>query len=97
MHSLQQGLGWRPAEPAPPLPPVLDTLAASIQIMQVRITRSRMGGDPPEFTIAPRLSHLDVLDFHRAREAIEAGEQAAQDCVALLRGMGLCPEAPATG
>ena len=81
-----------------PLPPMLDTLATGIHIMQVRITRSRMSGDPPEFTIAPRLSHLALLDYHRAQEAIDAGEQAAQDCVALLRELGLCaspPESPA--
>ena len=88
----------RASAPAPsggPLPSMLDTLATGIHIMQVRITRSRMSGDPPEFTIAPRLSHLALLDYHRAREAIDAGEQAAQDCVALLRELGLCNGAPA--
>ena len=110
LQSLQQSLRRRPATspetaaasaraaPPPsawPLPSMLDTLATGIHIMQVRITRSRMSGDPPEFTIAPRLSHLALLDYHRAREAIDAGEQAAQDCVALLRELGLCNGAPA--
>ena len=102
LHALQNSLsGWRTAPPAPPepaegaaappppLPSMVDILTTSIHIMQVRITRSRMAGDPPEFTIAPRLAHLGLLDFHRAREAIEAGELAAQDCVAALRQLGL--------
>ncbi|HMN20005.1 MAG TPA: patatin-like phospholipase family protein [Ottowia sp.] len=104
LQNLQQSLGWRSAAAngeaaqgaaaAPSeLPSMLDTLATSIHIMQVRITRSRMSGDPPEFTIAPALSHLGVLDFHRAHEAIDAGAAAARDCVALLRESGLVPAA----
>ena len=83
-------------EPAPAtaprgLPSVLDVLASSIHVMQVRITRSRMAGDPPEATIAPRLAHLGLLDFHRAAEAIDAGRAAAAEVLPLLRARGLCP------
>ena len=57
-----------------PQPPALfDTLAASINIAQDRITRSRMAGDPPDVLIQPRLSHIGLLEFYRAHEAIEAG------------------------
>lgn len=58
-------------------PSLLDVLAASINIMQVRITRSRLAGEPADVLIAPRLAHLALLDFHRAREAIEEGGRAA--------------------
>jgi predicted acylesterase/phospholipase RssA len=58
-------------------------------IMQMRITRSRMAGDPPELVIAPRLSHLGLLDFHRAREAIDEGYEAAQAALPGLRHWGL--------
>ena len=101
LQNLQRTLGWggdgqaggAPASGAghEALPPVLDVLTTGIQIMQVRITRSRMSGDPPELTIAPRLSHLSLLDFHRAQEAIDAGAQAAQESVGQLRALGLCP------
>ena len=96
LQNLQRSLGWHRDEAAaqdatPPIPPVLEVLTSGIHIMQVRITRSRMSGDPPEFTIAPRLSHLSLLDFHRAHHAIEAGEQAAQESLGLLRELGLCP------
>lgn len=60
----------------PVFPSMLDVLTTSINIMQVRITRSRMAGDPPELMIAPRLGHLGLLDFHRAAEAIEEGRRA---------------------
>lgn len=57
---------------------MLDVLASSINIMQVRINRSRMAGEPPDVIIAPRLAHLGLLDFHRAKEAIEEGKQAVE-------------------
>src|SRR5690606_27074575 len=63
---------------SPRMPSVFDVLASSINIMQVRITRSRMAGDPPDVIISPRLAHLALLDFHRADIAIEAGQQAVQ-------------------
>jgi NTE family protein len=63
---------------APKMPSMLDVLASSINIMQVRINRSRMAGEPPDVIIAPRLAHLGLLDFHRAKEAIEEGKQAVE-------------------
>jgi NTE family protein len=63
------------------LPPMLDVLTSSINIMQVRITRSRMAGEPPDLIVAPRLANIGLLDFHRAKESIEAGKRAVE-CVA---------------
>ncbi len=54
-------------------PDLLDAIAASINITQDRITRSRMAGDPPEITLSPRLSSIGLLEFYRAKEAIEEG------------------------
>lgn len=62
----------------PKMPSMLDVLAASINIMQVRISRSRMAGEPPDFVVAPRLAHFGLLDFHRAKEAIEEGKRAVE-------------------
>lgn len=62
----------------PKMPSMLDVLAASINIMQVRISRSRMAGEPPDLVVAPRLAHFGLLDFHRAKEAIEEGKRAVE-------------------
>ncbi len=72
-------------EGAPKLPSILEVVANSINIMQVRVTRSRMAGDPPDAIVAPRLAHLGLLDFHRAKEAIEAGERAVEAALPGLR------------
>jgi NTE family protein len=62
----------------PKMPSMLDVLTTSINIMQVRISRSRMAGEPPDLVVAPRLAHFGLLDFHRAKEAIEEGKRAVE-------------------
>ena len=97
MQSLQHGLGalWPLGKDAPeaatepPLPSLLSVVSDSINVMQVRITRSRMAGDPPEAVVAPRLAHMALLDFHRAAEAIDAGRAAAQEVLPQLAQLGL--------
>jgi len=59
-----------------PRPSIYEVLAQSLNIMQVRITRSRMAGDPPELLVTPRLADFGLLDFDRAPEAIAEGERA---------------------
>ena len=54
-------------------PGFFDVVASSINIMQDRITRSRMAGDPPEVTLVPMLEDFALMDFHRAKEAIAEG------------------------
>jgi NTE family protein len=46
--------------------------------MQVRISRSRMSGDPPDVIVSPRLAGLGLLDFHRSKEAIAEGKRAME-------------------
>lgn len=81
LRSLQQNFGnLLPASlspSSPPLPSMLDVLASTINIMQVRITRSRMAGEPADVLITPRLAALGLMDFHMADTAIEEGRRAA--------------------
>ncbi|HUX63379.1 patatin-like phospholipase family protein [Sulfuricella sp.] len=59
-------------------PSMLEVLASSINIMQQRITRSRLAGDPADVLIAPRLAEFGLMEFHRAAVAIEAGSRATK-------------------
>ncbi|SEA97529.1 NTE family protein [Thiothrix caldifontis] len=61
------------SKPKEMTPGLMDALAASINIMQDKITRSRMAGDPPEILLMPQLEHIGLLEFHRAGEAIAEG------------------------
>lgn len=62
-------------------PGLIEVLAGSINIMQDRITRSRMAGDPPDIILSPRLSSLGLLEFDRGAVAIEEG----RSCVNRMR------------
>jgi NTE family protein len=78
---LQDNFGIAPPKRSldePAMPTLPEVLASSISIMQVRIARSRMAGDPPDLVVAPRLAHLHLLDFHRAEEAIVEGRRAVE-------------------
>lgn len=61
-----------------PDPGLFDVIAGSVGIMQDRITRSRMAGEPPDVHITPRLGHVGLMDFDRAAECIEEGRLVTQ-------------------
>jgi NTE family protein len=63
----------RQPEPEVAPPSMLETLMGSINIMQLRIARSRLAGEPPDVLLTPRLGHLGLLDYHRAEIAIAEG------------------------
>lgn len=68
-------LGWNPT---PPAPGMFETMATAINIMQDRITRSRLAGDPADIVIRPRLAHIGLMEFDRGREAIVEGARAVR-------------------
>ena len=59
-------------------PSIPTVMVDAFNIMQDRITRARLAGDPPDVMINPRLGHVGWFDFHRAQEAIEVGARAAE-------------------
>jgi NTE family protein len=59
-------------------PGISTVMMQAFNIVQDRIARSRLAGDPPDAMIAPRLPPIGLFDFHRAEEAIEFGVAAAQ-------------------
>ena len=53
-------------------------------VMQDRITRARLAGDPADIMISPRVGHIGMFDFHRAEEAIRIGAEAAERSLATI-------------
>jgi NTE family protein len=85
-----RGLRRFARDPADPrLPSVLNVITTSLDVMQVRITRSRMAGEPPDLMVAPRLADIGLLDFHRADEAIHEGERAMTAALGSLTVLGI--------
>lgn len=75
------------------LPSLFGVLTTSLGIMQDRLTRSRLAGDPPDVHITPRVGHIGLLEFERAKEAIWEGEQSVErkrgEVIDLLRAAGI--------
>ena len=62
----------------PGLPTVM---VEAFNVMQDRITRARLAGDPPDVLISPRLGSVGWFEFHRAAEAIQIGIEAAEKSI----------------
>ena len=76
------------ALPAPLIAPsMLGVMSASLNIMQVRITQSRLAGEPADAMIRPRLAHIGAMDFHRAAASIHEGEHAAELAIPMIRSL----------
>lgn len=59
-------------------PGIPTVMIEAFNVMQDRITRARMAGDPPDVLITPKVGGVGWFDFHRAAEAIELGVQATE-------------------
>ncbi|MBK3666114.1 patatin-like phospholipase family protein [Bradyrhizobium diazoefficiens] len=59
-------------------PGISSVMVDAFNIMQDRITRARLAGDPPDLLITPRLGQFGWFDFHRAEELITHGARAAE-------------------
>lgn len=60
------------------IPGLLEVVNSSINIMQDRITRSRMAGEPPDILLSPKLSHLGLLEFDQGAIAIAEGRACVE-------------------
>jgi NTE family protein len=59
-------------------PGISTVMVEAFNIMQDRITRARLAGDPPDVLISPRVQSIGWFEFHRADEIIAHGRRAAE-------------------
>ena len=59
-------------------PGISAVVVDAMNIVQDRIARSRLAGDPPDAIINPRLSGIGPFEFQRAEELIAHGEAAVR-------------------
>lgn len=62
-------------------PGVVSVMTDAFNIMQDRITRARLAGDPPDLLISPRVGQIGWFDFHRANDLIAHGTRAADRAI----------------
>ncbi|MEC9344139.1 MAG: patatin-like phospholipase family protein [Pseudomonadota bacterium] len=67
---------------------VTGVMMEAFNIIQDRIARARLAGDPPDYTIRPKLYDIGLADFHKADEAIRIGYQEAKGRIRELVDQG---------
>jgi len=60
----------------------------AFNIIQDRIARARLAGDPPDYTIRPKLFGISLADFHKADESIRIGYLEAKSRIRELTEQG---------
>ena len=63
---------------------ITGVMVEAFNIIQDRISRARLAGDPPDMSLQPKLGHIGLSEFHRADEAIRIGYEATKAQVADL-------------
>ncbi len=69
-----------PPAPSARVPSMLSSIAQSIDIMQVRITRSRLAGEPADILIQPRLAAWASSIFIARRRPSRKGARRSNTC-----------------
>ena len=62
-------------------------MVQAFNIIQERISRARLAGDPPDLALHPRLSDIGLSEFHRAGEAIDRGYAETMNQISALQRM----------
>lgn len=70
---LKQWFTPEPKESKKQTPGIISVVNSSLEILQARVTRSRLAGDPPDLLIEPQLREVSLLEFYRASELIDLG------------------------
>jgi NTE family protein len=55
---------------------ITGTMVEAFNIIQDRISRAKLAGDPPDLAIHPKLGNIGLTEFHRADELIQIGREA---------------------
>ncbi len=66
---------------------VTTVMVEAFNIIQDRISRARLAGDPPDLSLHPRLADIGLSEFHRAGEAIDRGYQETKAKIGEIRRM----------
>ena len=66
---------------------ITGVMVEAFNIIQDRISRARLAGDPPDLSLQPKLGHIGLSEFHRADEAIAIGYEATKAQIGELHRM----------
>ena len=83
------GRGWfaraaKKVEEQVKMPSIFEVFTTSLDIVEMRVARSRLSGDPADVLLTPLLPGFGTMEFHRAKEAIEEGRAAVERMAPLI-------------
>ena len=67
-----------PTEAEAPAPGLMTVMVNAFDILQDRIMRSRLAGDPPDALVQLKVGKIGMFEFHRADELIALGREAVR-------------------
>ena len=76
--------GGRKAD-EPSIPSIFEVFNTALDIVEQRVARSRLAGEPADVLITPLLPEFGAMEYHRAKEAIAEGRAAVERMTPLLR------------
>ncbi|HET7363668.1 MAG TPA: patatin-like phospholipase RssA [Burkholderiales bacterium] len=68
----------------PRIPSIFEVFNTSLDIVEQRVARSRLAGEPADVLITPLLPDYGTMDYHRAVEAIAEGRAAVERMMPLI-------------
>lgn len=86
-HAASPHAGSAPTMESAPRPGLPGVMVQAFNIIQDRISRSRLAGDPPDLMLHPRINDIGLSEFHRASEAIDRGYQETRARIPELERM----------
>jgi len=66
------------------VPSIFEVFNTSLDIVEQRVARSRLAGDPADVLITPVLPHFGTMEYHRSAEAITEGKAAVERMAPVL-------------
>ena len=80
--------GWlgdgRAKSDEPEIPSIFEVFNTALDIVEQRVARSRLAGEPADVLITPLLPDFGTMEYHRAAEAIAEGRAAVERMQPLL-------------
>ena len=72
-------------EEEPLVPSIFNVFMTSLDIVEMRVARSRLAGEPADVLVTPLLPDFATMDYHRSEEAIREGRAAVERMGPLLK------------
>lgn len=74
----------RPKSDEPAIPSIFEVFNTALDIVEQRVARSRLAGEPADVLVTPLLPDFGTMEYHRAAEAMAEGRAAVERMQPLL-------------